>query len=223
MTGAVHDGTHSLVRRVALVSLIYLVAYFVAAYLDLSTTVLALQQPGTTEGNVYSTDEKTYSSAAAWMITGIASPVILAFLIFGLVNARHVSQRWLEHPVRSFGKFYIIPWRKKILDRSPLHMVSFALAFPALRLLAAGNNLLIYEYGTAPLGWLVGIAAKHTSPAIGFWLVLGPLFCLLAVAFAPLAAYVIRRFRQGCEIAPAEKPTGSGREATCRPRNFHFG
>ena len=208
MTGWVGSGHDSRVRRIAIVSLVYLIAYFAAAYLDLYTTALALQRPGTTEGNVYSTTEKGYSSAAAWMITGIGAPLIVAFLIFGLVNARHVSHRWLEHPVQSFGKFYIIPWRKKVLDRSPLHMASFALAFPALRLLAAGNNLLIYHYGTGPLGWLVGIVYKYTSPTIGFWLVLGPLFCLLAVAFAPFAAYVIRRFQHGCERAPGKQGGG---------------
>jgi hypothetical protein len=212
MTAPVQTHKPSLVRGLAIVSLIYLVVYFVAAYLDLHTTRLALQQPGTTEGNVYSTSDSEYSSTTAWMITGIAAPIILGFLIFGLVNAHRVSQHWLEHPVQSFGKFYIIPWRKKILDRSPLHMASFAMAFPALRLLAAGNNLLIYKYGTAPLGWLVGIAAKHTSPTIGFWLVLGPLFCLLAVAFAPLAANVLTRFQQGHELAPREK----GENEPCR-------
>jgi hypothetical protein len=82
-------------------------------------------------------------------------------------------------------------------------MASFAIAVPVLRLLAAGNNLLIYQYGTGPLGWLVGVASRHTSPTIGFWLVLGPLFCLLAVAFAPLAAYVLSQFKQA-ELAPEE-------------------
>jgi len=68
-----------------------------------------------------------------------------------------------------------------------------------------GDNLLIYRYGTGPLGRLVGIVSNHTSPTFGFWLVLGPLFCLLAVAFSPLAAFLIRRFQQGREIAPGGK------------------
>ena len=65
---------------------------------------------------------------------------IVGSLLFGLLNARHVSQRWLQHPEHSFGKFYIIPWRKKVLDRSPLHMASFAIAFVPLRLLAGGTT-----------------------------------------------------------------------------------
>jgi MFS family permease len=197
----------SLVRRIAIVSLVYVIAYFAAAYLDLYTTGLALQQPGTTEGNVYATNEKSYSSATAWLVTGVCAPFIVGSLLFGLLNARHVSQRWLRHPVRSFAKFYIIPWRKRVLDRSPLHMASFAIAFVPLRLLAAGNNLLIYRYGTGPLGSLVGIVSNHTSPTFGFWIVLGPLFYLLAVASSPLAAYVIRRFQHGREIEPGKAAT----------------
>jgi hypothetical protein len=189
--------------------LVYLVAYFLAAYLDLYTTVLALQQPGVTEGNVYSTSDAGYSSATAWVITGIISPVMAAFMVFGLAKAHRVSQRWLDHPVRSFGKFYIFPWQREVLDRSPLHMASFAIAFPALRLLAAGNNLLIWGYGTGPLGWLVGVASEHTSPAVGFWLALGPLYFLLAVAFAPLAALLVRRFQPGYPLTTGEKGKGN--------------
>lgn len=179
-------------RRVLVVFAIYLIAYFAAAWMDLYTTELALQKPGTTEGNVYATNEGGYSSKAAWMITIISAPFIAAFLAWGLIRGHHVSRYCFDHPIRSFGKFYILPWRKRILDRSPLHMASFAIAFPALRVLAAGNNLMIYLIGTGPLGWLVGYFSNRTTPAIGFWLVMGPLFCLLAIGFAPTAGSILK-------------------------------
>ena len=183
-------------RRLATVSLLYLAAYFAAGWLDLYTTELALRRANAQEGNVLATDGTGYSPAQAWTITLVGAPLICGALIFGLRNARHVATRRLLHPVRSFGNpFYIVPWRPKVLDRSPLHMASFALAFPAMRAIAAANNALIYCCGSGPLGWLIGVIAKHSSLAFAFWLVMGPIFCLLALAFAPAAAGLIRRFR----------------------------
>ena len=206
-TAAIQDGRPVHVGRVAVVCLGYLVAYFVAAWLDLYTTGLALLQPGTTEGNVYATDDAGYSSTTAWLTTFVSAPVIVAFLVFGLVNAHRVSQHWLDHPIRSFAVFYLLPWRQKVLDRSPIHMASFALAFPALRAIAAGNNLTIHLTETGPLGWLVGVVSNHSTPMLGFWLVLGPLFCALAVAFGPLSARVIRWCRRGAGTPqPQELP-----------------
>jgi len=77
------------------------------------------------------------------------------------------------------------------MDRSPLHMLSFVIAFVPLRLLAAANNLLIHYYGTAPLGRLVGLVSRQTSPAAGFWLVMGTVFYLLGFASGPAAARLI--------------------------------
>jgi hypothetical protein len=178
--------------RTAAVALLYLIAYLAASWCDLYTTRLALQRPGTTEGNVYSINDRGYSSARAWAITGLGALVIESLLVCSLLTSRHISRHWLRHPIRSFNKFYIIPWSKRVRDRSSLHMVSFVIAFVPLRLLAGVNNVVIIYYGTAPVGSLVGIASRHTTPTIGFWLVLGPLFCLLAVAFSPLAALVIK-------------------------------
>ena len=186
-------------RRIAIISILYLIGYLAASYLDLHTTALALQQPGTSEGNVYATNEDSYSSVRGWVITGLGALFIEGFLIYSLLTSRQVSQHCLHHPMRSFGKLYMLPWSKRVRDRSSLHMLSFVIAFVPLRLLAAGNNLLIHHYGTAPLGRLVGIASNHTSPTIGFWLVLGPLFYLLAIAFSPLAALVIKRFQEDAE------------------------
>src|SRR3954452_1833422 len=82
-------------------------------------------------------------------------------------------------------------WSQKIMDRSPLHMLSFVIAFIPLRLLAAANNLLIYYYGTAPLGRLIGLLSHRTSLVAAFWLVMGTLFYVLTFACAPLAARLI--------------------------------
>jgi hypothetical protein len=104
---------------------------------------------------------------------------------------RDVSEHWLQHPIRSFAKFYVIFWSRKVMDRSPLHMLNFAIAFIPLRLLAAANNLLIYHFGTGPLGRLIGLLTHYMSPAAAFWLVMGWLFYLLAFACAPLATRCI--------------------------------
>lgn len=177
-------------RRIVTLSLSYLAAYLIASYLDLHTTILALRRPGTSEGNVYSTSGHDYIAIKAWLITAAGAVFIEAFLLFGALNAHRVSEYWLRHPIRSFGKLYVIFWSRKVIDRSPLHMLSFVVAFVPMRLLAAANNLLISHYGTAPLGRLIGLLSHRTSPAVAFWLVMGTLFYLLAFACSPLAARI---------------------------------
>ncbi len=184
-------------RRIVTLSFSYLLAYLVASYLDLHTTILALQRPGTSEGNVYSTSGHDYIAAKAWLITAAGAVFIEAFLLFGALNAQRVSEHWLRHPIRSFGKLYVIFWSRKVMDRSPLHMLSFVIAFVPLRLLAAANNLLIYHYGTAPLGRLIGLLSHRTSLVVAFWLVMGTLFYLLAFVCSPLAARLIMWLRTG--------------------------
>ena len=188
---------HQPVKRIATFALIYLLAYFVSSYLDLRTTALALQRPGTSEGNVYSTSGPDFSATKAWMITAAGALFIEAFLLFGALNARGVSDHWLRHPIRSFGKIYVVFWSPKVMDRSPLHMLSFVIAFVPLRLLAAANNVLIFHYGTAPLGRLIGFLSHRISSVGAFWLVMGTLFYLLAFGCSPLAARLIVWLRSG--------------------------
>lgn len=178
-------------RRVIQLSLAYLLAYFIASYLDLRTTLLALQQPGTTEGNVYSTSGHDYIAMKAWLITVAGAVFVEAFLLFGALNARRVADQWLRHPLRSWGKFYVLFWSRRVMDRSPLHMLSFVIAFVPLRLLAAGNNLMIYYTGTAPLGRLIGMLSHRMPLVVAFWLVMGGLFYLLAFLCTPIAARCI--------------------------------
>lgn len=78
---------------------------------------------------------------------------------------------------------------------SPLHALSLAIGFALLRILAAGNNTLIYFYGIAPIGGLVDRVARRTSGIVGFVIVLLPLFYLLAMAVSPIAARIIAAWR----------------------------
>jgi len=184
-------------RRAAWLLGLYALAYLVASWLDLSTTALALHRPEASEGNVYATDAAGYVSAKAWLITIAGGLVVGAFLIWSIFAAGAVTDVWLANPIRSWAKFYVNPWSRGVRDRSPLHMMSFVIAFVPLRLIAALNNILIASTGTAPLGKLVGLASRATSPTIGFWIVLAPLFYVLAIAAAPVAARLIIWLRGG--------------------------
>jgi hypothetical protein len=116
---------------------------------------------------------------------------MVACVVFGAAYANRVAEVWLRHPVRSFARPYLNSWSKAVIDRSPLHALSYAIAFVALRLLAAANNLLLSTCGVAPLGSLVKAVAARTSPAVGLVVVIGAAYVLLAVAVAPLAARLI--------------------------------
>src|SRR4051794_38225834 len=163
-------------RSIAILGTCYAAAYFAGAWLDVTTTTLALRQPGVSEGNVYAAGLAGYAAIRAWMINLVAFLLIEACLVWSALNAGKLAEIWLERPVRSFAKFYVNPFARGVADRSALHVLSFVLAFPLLRLLAAGNNLMIWRTGTGPLGWLIGQIARAGSPALAFWLVMAPLF-----------------------------------------------
>src|SRR5205814_6704409 len=165
-------------------AVLYLLAYLLASYLDLGTTALALRRPEVHERNVFSVNAQGYVATRAWFITVIGGVAMEAFVLFGVRYAARVDGIWLRRPIRSFAKFYINPWSESVIDRSPLHMLSFALAFVVLRVLAAINNLLLYEYGFGPLGALVGAVGARTSPLVGFCLVIALVFYLLAMALS---------------------------------------
>jgi hypothetical protein len=169
---------------------LYAIAYLVASWLDLTTTALALQRPEASEGNVYSTGAAGYVAFKAWLITIVGGLAIGACLAWSIIASGAVEAKWLVHPIRSWGKIYVNPWARAVRDRSPLHMMSFVIAFVPLRLIAALNNAVIASTGTAPLGRLVGLASRATSPTLGFWLVLGPLFYLCAIAVTPIAVHL---------------------------------
>jgi hypothetical protein len=169
----------------------YLVAYSIASYLDLSTTALALRQSQVHEQNVFVTAGSSYLSLRAWAITFLGGIFMVGCVAFAFLNAPRVEQTWLEHPGRSFALFYINPWSQAAIGRSPLHMLSFAMAFVVLRLMAAGNNLSIHWYGIAPIGLPIEWIGRRSSPVIGFAAVLIPLFYLLSLALSRPAARII--------------------------------
>lgn len=158
------------------VTIVYLLIYFFASYLDLSTTVLALRGAGTHEGDVFTINEQSYDLIRAWAITLAAALVMAGCVTFAVRYASRVEEVWLRHPVRSFGLFYFNPWSGTVIGRSAIHMLSVAIAFAALRVLAAANNLLIHYCGIAPIGAPIGWIAKRSSPLLGFLAVIIPLF-----------------------------------------------
>jgi len=186
--------SHSANTRTALVVIIYLLIYFFASFLDHSTTSLALQSSGAHEGNVVSSSHG-YVSARAWAITVIAAFLMAGCVGFAVRNADRTEEVWLQHPVRSFGLFYVNPWARAAISRSPIHMLSFAIAFPVLRILAAGNNLMIHFYGIAPIGAPIEWISRRSSPLVGFALVLCLVFYLLAVLVSPVAARLVSSWR----------------------------
>lgn len=178
-------------RKIALFAVLYAAAYLACAGLDLGTTTLALTHADVSEGNVYAKDAAGYAASRAWTINLVALVLIEAGLIASGLAAANVAEVWLRRPVASFAKVYVNPFARRLADRGPLHVVSFALAFLVLRLLAAGNNLMIYKTGYGPIGALIGGLSHHSTPLIAFWLVLAPAFYLLAFAISPLAVRVI--------------------------------
>jgi hypothetical protein len=168
----------------------YIAAYLFASAADLGTTVLAVHT-GVPEGNVFATSGGVYDSAKAWFVTVAGGGALSWYFWFGLHHADRVSDHWLRHPVRSFFCFYLRPWSAKVIDRSPLHTVAFALAMLPLRVMAAANNLVIAAGGTGPLGWMVGRVARATTPALGLVLTIGPLYVMLAMMLLGAAARLI--------------------------------
>jgi hypothetical protein len=192
--------------RIAVVVIAYLAFYSLASFLDLSTTVLALKGSGTHEGNVFSTNSQGYLLARALSITTVAAIVMAGCVIFAVRNAARVDDVWIKHPVRSFGLFYLNPWARAAISRSPIHMLSLAIAFAVLRILAAGNNLMIHFFGIAPIGAPIDWISKRSSPIIGFTVVIVVLFYALSVALSPVAAKLISSWakQQGLDLANSQ-------------------
>ena len=182
-------------KRVLAFIAVYMIAYFIASYMDLATTSLGLQRPGVSEKNVFATNAAGYSPVRAWGLTAGGAVVMAACILFAVKHCASVEATWLRHPIRSFGKLYLNPWSKSALSVSPLHMLSLVIAFVVLRVLAAGNNLSVYWYGFGPMGELIKAAAARTSPLAGFCIVAFSFFLLAFVVVSPLAARLIASWR----------------------------
>lgn len=174
----------------------YLAAYWIASYLDLATTALAVQMPDVHERNIFAVNANGFATSKAWLTTAAGAIIMTGCVIFSFRRAADISEIWLRHPIRSFGKFYVNPWSANVRDRSPIHMLSFALAFVVLRVLAATNNLLLCEQRFAPLGALVGAVGARTSPLIGFVVPIVIVFYMIAILVSPIAATVLDRSRK---------------------------
>lgn len=172
--------------------LAYALAYAVASLLDLWTTHWVLITGGS-EKNVFMLSEHGYVLHRSLIITLLGGLIMIAAFAFGVRRADQVSDRWLHRPLASFGLLYLNPWSVRARDRAPLHMLAQAMAFVALRLLAALNNLAIALGGVGPIGWLVQQAGVVTSPMLGFVLVIFPLFAAITLCMAPGSAALIRR------------------------------
>ncbi|MFN2509782.1 MAG: hypothetical protein ABR589_13580, partial [Chthoniobacterales bacterium] len=153
------------------------------------------QRPGVFEKNIFATNAAGYSAARAWLLTAAGAVVLGACILFAVRNSARVEETWLRHPVRSFGKFYLNPWSTSGLGVSPLHMLSFAIAFLLLRMIAAANNLSVYMSGFGPVGELIKAAAAATSPGVGFCIVAFSLFLVALIIVSPLAARLITSWR----------------------------
>ncbi|NJD31964.1 MAG: hypothetical protein FIB04_08770 [Gammaproteobacteria bacterium] len=182
-------------RRALAFGACYLVAYFVASYMDLATTALGLERPGTFEKNVFATDATGYLPARAWLLTAGGAIVMAGCIWFAARYRAEVDPRWLRQPGRSFGKLYLNPWSKAALAASPIHALSLAIAFVLLRGVAAANNLLVYWFGFGPMGELIKAIGAETSPLAGFAIVACSFYVVACILVSPMAARLIAFWR----------------------------
>jgi hypothetical protein len=184
-------------HRLAFAAGLYLLGYSLVACADLWTTTFAIARAGAHEGNIFATNGPVYMPTRAWIINIGGAVIMTACVVFSANYAESMDPQWLLRPMASFGKMYLNPWSPAAIRVSPLHMLSLALGFVALRLLAAGNNTLIYFYGIAPIGAPIKIIAQHTSSVLAFAIVLVPLFYLLAIGVSPISAKLLSLWQSG--------------------------
>lgn len=186
--------------RLALAALSYLVLFSLAACLDLWTTMVALSRPGVHEGNSAVNNGQEYLPRRALMVNLAGAAIMTACVMFSANHAECVEAKWLHSPIASFRKIYLNPWSAEAIRVSPLHMLSMAIAFLGIRVIAAVNNLLIYFYGVGPIGALINGMARHTSALIAFSVVIVPLFYLLAIAVSPWAAKLVSSWQEDSPV-----------------------
>jgi len=179
-------------REVWMACGMFLVAYALASTADLATTVAAVQVPGIKEGNVAATSNGAFDLSKALFATVVGGAFLALCFGWALRRAEHVDARWLAHPIRSFANVYLAPWREKHLGYSPIHMVSFCLAFCVTRVLAAINN---YQLSQGDVGFLAaGIrrTASVTNEKAAVVVVVLGLYAALTLVMAPMAARILQ-------------------------------
>jgi hypothetical protein len=200
-----HVGSRMLRLGVVPATAAYVIAYALGSWADLGSTALALQVEGASETNIFFTSGGSYSAADAMGMTIGGGVVMTAVFVFGYLNMDRISDRWLRRPVLSFATFYMNPWSRRFIDRSPLHYLSLAVGYVALRLLAGINNSLIAADLPGPLGLSVHWLGKQTTPLTGFALAVGGLYLVLSIILTKPVAWAILRQRQ--EDAPEDQGT----------------
>ncbi len=185
----------SIRRRVVAFCGGYLIAYFVASYMDLATTSLGLQRAGAYEKNVFATDATGYLPVRAWLLTAGGAIVMTGCILFAARFRASVDPRWLREPVRSFGTLYVNPFSKEALSVSPMHALSLAIGFVLLRIVAAANNLSVYWIDFGPMGELIKAIGARTSPLAGFAIVACSSYLVACVVVSPMAARIIASWR----------------------------
>jgi hypothetical protein len=173
---------------------LYAAAYLGASYADLWTTRIAVAAGGE-EGNVLATSQGVYDAEKAWVITALGGLCMVYAVFFALRHADDVSDTALAHPVRSLFPIYFNPWARKVRDRAPLHAMSYAIAFVALRLFAALNNALIAIGQNGQISWAVGRVAQAMPVALAFAVVLAALYFAFVAILLPLSARWLRLWR----------------------------
>ena len=183
-------------KKLTWLALAYTGAYLFVSWLDLLSTDLALTRPVATEGNIYATPKGVWDAGRAWAITLVGGVIILGFLVLGARRADAAAERWLANPISSFRRLYLNPFAARNSDVAAIHCLAFAFGFVVLRLLAAINNVLIWQTDTGPLGRAIGVLTGPFGKTGAFWLVMGPTFYLTAFACAPLAVRTIGWLRR---------------------------
>jgi hypothetical protein len=173
-------------------------AYLVASWLDLQTTELALRAPHAAEGNVFAVSKDGYEAERAWWFTGIGGLLVTAYFVFGAANLHRMSDYWLRRPLLSFcslwsNPFASFPWLRTVINRSPLHAISIAVAFVLLRLFAALNNWMIATTGDGPLSFAIRTASQSLSPLAAFVAVILSVYAAIVLAVSlPIARMILK-------------------------------
>lgn len=175
---------------------LFLAAYLCASFLDLWTTEIALLNPEAREGNVAATTDGAYNSSKAWLITAAGGLFLCYIFMFALRNAPAVSNHWLQHPVRALHRLSILPWIDRDKGRGALNGMSYALAFPLLRVAAAVNNAMIGYGAEGFLSYAISSLAKFMPAIAATVMVVLVAYFLLAMLVAPLAKRIIIAARQ---------------------------
>lgn len=187
---------------------LFLIAYLGASFLDLWTTEIALLAPRAREGNPAATTDGLYSATKAWLVTTAGGIVLGYMVIFSLQRAHLVPDRWLRHPVKALLRPTLFPWMDRDKGRTALNCLSYALAFPLLRVAAAANNAMIGYGMEGFISYAVMKLAVFVPVLTATIAVILAMYALLVILMAPVAKRAIAL------LAGSNPPASSSVEIT---------